>query len=269
MNITAIRTNTLQNLIRQYNDATTTAATADAAYQSYCNKADMYQNLYTQAVTNTATINAQWAMFLQLKSSLAALSQTSDDCNLVADVSYNNIQKLVKKWEQVLQKTVEATDAINLASDYIIKRKASNPLISNDLVNDATTTAKNATTVFTAVVAALTSALNTLTSAGQAKKSTELTGLNIDISMAALLVPKSDLVITSPQSTPPPSDHSPLEKTMKELLDATTAKQTAVLAALNNANAEKATAKELLDTANGKVASTLAALNSAKAAVAA
>lgn len=268
MNITAIRTNTLQNLIRQYNDATTIAATADAAYQSYSNKADMYQNLYTQAVANTTTINGQWTMFLQLKSSLASLSQTSDDCNLVADVSYNNIQKLVKKWEQVMQKTVEATNAINLASDYITKRKASNPLISNDLVSDATTTAKNAATVFTAVVAALTATLNTLTSAAQAKKSTELTGLTIDVSSAALLIPKAEFFHTN-QSAPPPAAHKPLEKTLGDLLKNTNAKQTAVLAALNNANAEKASAKEALDTANGRVASTLAALNSAKAAVAA
>ncbi|MCE2997042.1 MAG: hypothetical protein ACK5RG_06870 [Cyclobacteriaceae bacterium] len=267
MNITAIKTNTLQNLIRQYNDATTIAATADAAYQSYVNKADMYQNLYTQALANTNTVNAQWGMFLQLKSSLSSLSQTSDDCNLVADVSYNNIQKLVKCWEQVLQKTVEATDAINLASDFIVKRKASNPLISNDLVSDATTAAKNANTVFAQVLAALTATLNTLTSAGQAKKSTELTGLNIDISKAALLIPKPQTSLNEVKAATP--IYTPLEKSLGDLLNSTTAKQTTVLAALNNANAEKAAAKEALDTANGRVASTLAALNSAKAAVAA
>lgn len=268
MNITAIRTSTLQNLIRQYNDATTIAATADAAYQSYVSKADMYQNLYTQAVANSTTLNAQWGMFLQLKSSLSSLSQTSDDCNLVADVSYNNIQKLVRTWEKVLQKTVEAADAINMASDFIVKRKAANPLISNDLVNDATAAAKNATTVFTAVLAALTATLNTLTSAGQAKKSTELTGLNIDISTVALLLPKPSLPSSNPLDVPPPA-HTPIEKSLGKLLSDANEKQIAVLAALNNANAEKAAAKEALDTANGRVASTLAALNSAKAAVAA
>ncbi len=258
MNITAIRTNTLQSLIRLNNDATTIAAAADATFQSFANKADMYQNLYTQAVADSATLQGQWAMFLQLKSSLIALAQTSNDCNLVADVSYNDIQKLVKKWEQVVQKTIEATDAINLASDFITKRKAANPLISNDLVSDATTTAKNAATVFTIVVAALTSALNTLTSAAQAKKSSELTGVTIDIAEAALLILK-----------PESSAHDPLEKTLGKLVIAATIKQNAVLIALNQANAEKAAAKEALDTANGKVASTLAALNSAKAAVAA
>ena len=49
MNITAIKTSTMQSLQRQYNDSTVIAAKAQAAYDSYANKAQLFQGLYAQA----------------------------------------------------------------------------------------------------------------------------------------------------------------------------------------------------------------------------
>lgn len=265
MNITARKTSTLQSLQRQYNDATTIAAKAESAYESYANKAQLFKDLYAQATNDLNTLNSQWTMFLTLKSSLIALEETSDDCNLVAVVSFNNVKKLVRKWEQVVQQTLEAADAINLASDYINKRKASNGLISSDLVSDATTAANNATATVTLVINALTASLNTLTVASQANNSTELTGLYIDMASAALLT-------ASPSQTVPNApapNHVPLETSLSQLLNQANRKQAAVQAALNNANAELATAKEDLDSANAKVVAAQAALNAAQAAVSA
>lgn len=268
MNITAIKTATLQNLQRQYNDATTIAAKAETRYEAYVNKAQLFKDLYNQATTDLTTVTSQWTMFLTLKSSLQALGETSDDSNLVADVSYNNIRKLVRKWEQVVQQTLEAADAINLATDYINKRKASNALISSDLVTDATTASNNANVTVTLVINALTAALNTLTVASQARNSTELTGLYIDMASAALLTPMPrQQVVANPQ--PLAADHTPLETSLSQLLVNAKNKQVATQAALNNANAEMASAKEDMDSANAGVVAAQAALTAAQAAVAA
>lgn len=268
MNITAIKTSTLQNLQRQYNDATTIAAKAETTYEAYVNKAAFFKDLYNQATVNYSTVSSQWNMLLTLKSSLVALEQTSDDCNEVAVVTYNNIKNLVRKWESVVQQTLEAADAINLASDYINKRKAANTLISSDLVNDATTAAKNAASAVTLTISALTAALNTLTASSQAKKSTELTGLYIDMASSAILTPKEHteiLGVIEPSEKPL---HKPLETTLGKLLSNATKKQNAAQKALDKANGEMANAKEQLDTANAKVVATQVALTAAQAAVA-
>jgi len=210
-------------------------------------------------------VTGQWTQFLTLKSSLNALAETSDDCNLVAQVTNDKIKRLVKKWEQVVQQTLEAADAINLASDYINKRKASNTLISSDLVTDATQAAANASTTVTLVINALTAALNTLTVANQSTNSSNLTGLYIDLTQAALLRPAPE----APAAMAATAAHTPLEISLNNLLQQATKKQAASQEALNNANAEMAVAKEELDTANAKVVAAQAALNAAQAAVAA
>jgi hypothetical protein len=260
MDITARKTSTLRSLQRQLNDATTVAAKTESTYESFVNKAQFFSDLYKQATADLNTLNTQWTQFLTVKSSILALEQTSDESNLVAQVTNNNIKKLVKKWEQVVLHTLEAADAINLASDYINKRKASNILISADLVSDATLAANNAATTVTLVINALTASLNTLTVASQANNSTDLTGMYIDLASAALLAPVSPGAAVQ-------AAHTPLETSLSALLNKTKRRQLAVQAALNNANAEMAAAKETMDSANAKVVAAQAALNAAQAAV--
>lgn len=260
MNITAKKTSTLQNLQRQVNDATTIAAKAEAQYDSFVNKAQLFRDLLTQATTELNTVKGQWNLFLTLKSSLKALEETSDESTEIAQVSYSDTKKLIKKWEDVVQQTLEAADAINLASTFINKRKASNPLISNDLVADATLAANNATATVTAVINALTSALNSLSSANQANNSTELTGLYIDMASAVLL---------SNEKNHPDVAHVPLQESLSNLLKVATNKVTAMQNASDSANSEMARAKDQLDAANAKLATAQAALSAAQAAIAA
>jgi hypothetical protein len=258
MNITAIKTSTMQSLQRQYNDSTVIAAKAQSAYDSYANKAQLFQGLYAQATNDVATVGAQWTQFLTLKSSLNSLNETSENCDLVAQVTNEQIKRLVKKWEQVMQQTLEATDAINLASTLINKRKASNALISSDLVADSTQAANNAVSTVTLVINALTAALNTLTVSGQATNSSNLTGLSIDLTSAVFLASDND------QSD---STYTPLEVSLKALYDKVTATKQAVNVALENANEEMNDSKEALNMANANVVAAQAALAAAQAAV--
>lgn len=258
MNITAIKTSTIQSLLRQYNDATTVAAKAQSAYDSYANKAQLFKDLFNQASADFTTVSGQWSQFLTLKSSLNSLDETSGDCDLVAQVTHQQIKLLVRKWEQVVQQTLEAADAINLASDHINKRKASNKLISSDLVADATLSANNAVSVVTLVINALTAALNTLTVASQSTNSSNLTGLYIDLASAALLEGDQDQQEI---------EHIPLQVSLRALYDKTNAAKQAASRALENANAEMNVSKENLSMANAKVVAAQAALAAAQAAV--
>jgi hypothetical protein len=257
MNITAIKTSTMQSLQRQYNDATVIAAKAQSAFDSYTSKAQLFQGLYAQATTDMATVSAQWTQFLSLKSSLNSVNDTSDNCNLVAQVTNEQIKRLVKKWEQVVQQTLEAADAINLASTLINKRKASNALISSDLVADSTQAAQNAVNTVTLVINALTAALNTLTVAGQCTNSSNLTGECIDLTTAVFLAGDSD----------GSSTHIPLEVSLKSLYNKVTANKQAVNVALENANEEMNASKEALNMASANVVAAQAALAAAQAAV--
>jgi hypothetical protein len=266
INITSTKTSTLQTLIRQYNDATTVAAQAQAAYESYTNKAQLFQELVGNASTDLANAKAQWGQFLAVKSSLKALGQTSDDSNQVAEVTYNNIRQLVKNWETVVQTTLEAGDAINQASEFINKRKATNALVSNDLVADATTAARNAANTVTLVIQALTAALNTLTASNQAKNSTELTGAYIDMAASALLNP-AEAVKVAPTTKDLQAAHEPLEQSLAAILQQASVRMASTQSALNEANMEVAASKEALDSANAKVVAAQAALSAAQAAV--
>lgn len=261
MNITAKKTSTLQGLQRQVNDATTIAAKAEAKYESYVNKAQLFQDLLTQATNDLAVVKGQWNLFLALKSSLHAVEETCDDASLVAGTTYKGVRKLIKKWEDVVQQTLEAADAINLASDYINKRKASNPLISNDLVSDATLAANNAAAAVKQVISALTAALNSLSASNQANNSTALTRLYIDMTASTLL--------NDPRAKQDGAEHLPLEVSLSNALKMASQKQTSVQNASSRANAEMAKAKEELDSANAKQVTAQAALRAAQAAVAA
>ncbi len=266
LNVTSIKNSTLQNLVRQTNDAATTAAMAESAYNSYVNKVQLFQNLLTTATSDQATAKAQWASFLTAKSSLKALEQTSDDSNLVAEITYNNISGLVRTWERVVQKTIEAAEAVNLASDFINSRKAANIQIASELVTDATAIKKGADTAVTLVINALTASLNTLTASGQAKNSTELTGSYIALASSALLKwtanPRIPMVLAAPEAA-----HEPLEISLNRILQDANDRVIATQAALDNAKTQAATAKEALDTAKARVVKAQESLAAAQAAI--
>ena len=272
MNITARKTATLQGLVRQVNEASTIVSEATAKYESFSNKASAFQTLFTQRTNDLAVAENRWQLFLALKSSLLALKDTASSSNEVAVVSYNAIRKMIRKWENVMTHTLEAADAINLASDLINKRKAVNPIISNDLVNDAKIAAANAVTVVKQVIDALTAALNSLSSSNKANNTTELTEMYIDIAISVLLSDKrgdvasveglQDLVMS------PEAAHKPLEDSLNRDLQEARKKMNDARTASNKAAKEMATAKEELDTANALLATSQMALSAAQGAVA-
>lgn len=187
VDVTMSQTNKVKYLQRMVNDAETVLAKAQSKYDSFVIKANTFSALYTEAEADKQTAEGYWKQFEQVKSDLRALKQTADEANRIAVDAFFDVKKLILEWENVVSSAINSGEAIMLSAEYIQKRKASNPLISNDLVSDATGAVKNAEKTIKGVIKTFTDALSTLSSASSARHSTDLTDVYIDLAGVAIL----------------------------------------------------------------------------------
>ena len=290
MDTTAVKTSTIYGLERNVDKDSTIVAAAQSKYESFVTKSQTFSILLTQAESDLATAQKNWELFLKLKSSLNALDLTANDSNLVSVVTYDDLKATILHWEAVVRQTIVAADAIHLAAEYITDKKASNPLISNDLVVDITNADKAAAQTVTVVIGAFTDALTALSFTEQAKNSTSLATIYIDEAKSELLnlikglnetkaeAFKKDLKFIQSLDLPsvPEADEKDLiellfpslEKTLEKKLLGEQKKVKAARAANENASKEVVIAQEELAKAEAKLSSAAAALQAAKAAVA-
>ena len=283
VDVTSQKSNKIEYLQRQVNDAGVVVAAAQAKYDSFVIKANIFSGLYTEALADQQTAEGYWKLFLQVKSDLDALRQTTDEANLIAVDAFYDVQQLIVEWESVTAATIKAAEAILLSADYIQKRKASNNLISDDLVQDATAAASAAETTVKIVITALTDALSTLSSSAQANNSTEMTDVYVGLAVVAILENDIDLSLLRPILMDPSLDfgkreiakimrsansREPLETSLSKGLDKAKSKTTLSLAASESANREMNKAKEELSEAEAALETWQAALVAAETAVA-
>ena len=252
---TAQKSNKIEFLRRQVKRASTQVAMANAKYESCLAKANVFMDLYAEAESNrTAAIN-YWELFLKVKSSLDTGRQTSDVSKLKAVNIQHEAEQLIIHWQKVTKDTIKAAKAIQLSADYIQKKKAVNPLISNDLVSDAVAASKKAEKAVEVVIDALTDSLTTLSSSTGAKNDTELTNVYID-RMVSILLEKGQGFDES------------LEASLKKGLEEAKQHAAQALLATENANKEMNIAKDELSQATAALATWEAALAAAETAVA-
>ena len=277
IDVTARKSNKIEFLQRQVNNASSLFAKTEAKYNSFVEKAAVFEALYAEAEAELKTAEAYWEYFLQIKSDLDALKQSGDEANLVAVDALSDVSQLIIGWEEVTTETLKAAEAITLMADYIQKRKASNPLISNDLVNDAVAAAKASVRTVKTVVKAYADALQSLSPATQTAHSTGLTNEYINLAIAQSLeekastellllleeegaiVKKEEILIEQKQS---------LEFSLAQSLEAAQTKAALALKASENANKEMNKAKEELAQAQAALETWQAALAAAETAVA-
>lgn len=285
VDVTAKKSAKIEFLQRKVNDVSTVFANAESKYQSFVEKANTFTELYNEAEIDLQTAEGYWKLFLQLKSDLEALKETANEANLIAVDVQHDIRQLIIAWEEVTADTLKAAEAIVLTARYIQKRKASNPLISNDLVKDATAAAKAAEKTVAAVVKAFKAALSTLSSSAQANNSTALTNVYINLAMTALIenksedgklpkllskllideeIPKGELDVIKKWA----SNEKPLEESLKDALKEAKSKDKRALMASEQTNKEMNKAKEELALAQATLATWEAALLAAETAVA-
>ncbi len=306
IDVTARKTATIQGLQDQVNTATTIVALSTSKYNSFVDKANLFKTLLSQADNAYTTSESNWEMFLKVRSDLNALIRTTDESSMIADVAFEEIQQVILQWEAVTNQTIKAVDAINLASEKIVKYKATNPLVSNDLVTGITTAASNANTVLNQVIKAFTDAITAMSYSNQASNSTNVSELYTILADAKILnnhnIRIQDLTdrlkgkLESVQAEKflqlfkeqsikdlnipglPPSEikdilkyqhnHKPLELSLYSDLEKNRKTAARALDASNAANKEMNKAKEELDLAEANLASLQAALAAAQAAVA-
>lgn len=283
--VTGNKSTKIEFLQRMVNDASTVVAKAETTYNSLVEKANIFTELYNEAAADLQTAEGYWKLFLQIKSDLQALNETANDANLVAVSAHYDLRQLIIAWEEVTADTLKAAEAIVLTSNYIQKRKASNPLISNDLVEDAIAAAKAAEKTVAKVVAAFKDALNALSSSAQAKNSTALTNVYINLAMTALIenkskdgkLPKLLSKILTDEEIPKgeqavikkwTSNKKSLEESLKDAMEQAKSKDKRALIASEQVNKEMNQAKEELAQAQAALATWDAALNAAETAVA-
>lgn len=283
IDVTARQTNKIEFLKRQVNDAETVLAKATSKYDSFVTKAELFTALYAEAEVDQQTAESYWKTFLQVKSDLKALNSTADEANLVGVDAFHDVRQLILAWEQVTTDTLKAAEVIVLAAEYIDKRKASNPLISSELVSAATAAVKTTEKTVKAVISAFTDALSTLSSSAQANNSTELTSVYIQLAMTALLERNG----VSPLLSLTLSDKNmdllkakekkileltkadvALETSLSTALKAAKMKTQAALTASESANKEMNKAKEEMAQAEAALSTWEAALTAAETAVA-
>ncbi len=279
--VTAKKTNKIEFLQRMVNDASTVFSKAESKYNSFVEKASIFATLYNEAETDLQTAEGYWKLFLQVKSDINALNDTASEANLVAVDAHYDVRQLIIAWEEVTAETLKAAEAIVLTSNYIQKRKASNPLISDDLVKDATDAAKAAEKTVAAVVKAFKDALSALSSSWQANNSTELTDVYINIAMTELLTNKdigknlSKILIAErmlkenrDKILKMTTNSLPLEDSLKTAKNDAKKKTKLALTASEGANKEMNKAKEELAQAQAALSTWQAAFLAAETAVA-
>lgn len=285
IDVTAQKSNKIEFLQRMVDDASTTFALATSKYNSFVEKAATFTALYDEAVVDLTTAEAYWKQFLQVESDINALKQTADESNLIAVEAFHGVKELICQWEDVTSETIKAAEAITLTSEFIQKRKASNPLISDDLVNDAIAAANKAATVVNTVIKALTDALSVLSSSKQATNTTELTEVYINLALAALLEnnPESELMkillskegkkfgintVIAQKIYKKTEGKTTLKASLSKSLDDAKTKEKMALTASEDTNKELGKAKEEMDQAQAALETWQAALVAAETAVA-
>jgi hypothetical protein len=279
MNIAASKSNKIEYLKRQVKDASTRLAKAQAKYSSYVEKASLFSTLYQEAEANLQNAEAFWELFLKVKSSLIALRQSSEKTTLEAVEAFQSVKQLLIQWEKVTLDTLKANGAIQLAAEYIQKRKASNSLISDDLVLYATETAKKAQTTVKMVINSLTDTLAALSTSAKANNSAELTGVYIDNATGIMLKNRDEkslsalkkLNINAQEQEAIESINStyePLETSLQETLKEAQQNAKKAKIASESANLETNKAKEEMLQATTELNNWKTALAAAEAALA-
>lgn len=145
-----------------------------ASIASLTEKSATYQNFLAMAETNRT--NA-----LNNKNKIEQLSQQVLDFKNTAESTFNEMVDTTVKTKtfatqvkSTLDKLIFSAELLNKLSALVTKQKASNPLISNDLVNSLTIACAQANTTLALTFVALTSTCTTQASAIQAEASLSL-----------------------------------------------------------------------------------------------
>ena len=167
-NITQQKTAEINRLKNKVIDSTKQKEVAQAAFQAAVEKSELCQRLLTDAQARLVTATQEFDLGAKANQNLLSTMTSDEEANANACQTREQIDQLIAQVQAVVTTTITASSAIVETSRIITDRKASNPLISSDLVTRAQEAVTQSNRVVTLIINTLVSVTNALSAAGQA-----------------------------------------------------------------------------------------------------
>ena len=258
--VTAEKTARIKHLKRLVQDARKELAAAESSYESFESKAELFASLLANATSKLNFLTNQDNLTVDTSQKVKSLYSTAKVAISTANDTYADTQSLLKKVQRVVEATLEAATEITLTAEFIMSRKASNSLISSQLVTDAAQAATDANKTVSLVINALTATFNALSTANQANNTTGIVEVEIEYL-------KNLVVSLGAQSANLSDQETPIEDQVKAYYQEARSLEKEAQAASDEANQEMIKAKNDLIRATANLSNMEAALNAAEAAV--
>ncbi|MEL6537757.1 MAG: hypothetical protein AAFQ98_20215 [Bacteroidota bacterium] len=198
--VTAHKSATISALELKIDRQSTLVAQAQGKYESLETKLTTFRSLLTQAEKGYTAAQANYDQYLAVEAAVQETRSGAGSSSEVSQSSFALAKTMLGQWQDVAGQALEAATQIAEVADYIQGRKASNPLISDRLVQEANQAHQQGLVAVKAVVSALTEAMHALSTASEASQSTSLTVTYSEMA--------NSLVLGAPQSTDGNGDSS-------------------------------------------------------------
>lgn len=172
--VTAQKTARIKHLQRVVQDAQLELAEAEATFESFEAKAELFAALLANAQNKLGVMTTQDNMATDASQKVQSLFHTATAAISTANDTYSDTQNLLKAVQKVVEATLSAATDIVQSAELIMTRKAANPLISSQLVTDAAQAATDASKTVSLIINALTATFNALSTANQASNTAEI-----------------------------------------------------------------------------------------------
>lgn len=257
--VTAEKSTRIEHLKRKVEDAKNEQAKAEATFNSFSSKSELFEQLHDQAQSTLDIMTDQENQASELVQKVNSLFNTATVAIGTANDTYLDTKKLLGSVQKVVDATLAAATDITLSAELIMKRKAANPLISSELVTEASQAAKDANKAVSLIINTLTATFNALATANQASNTAEI--------VQAEIIYLKDLVVLD--NSPDNLETSLVtiqERVHTNFVNARNAEKEALVAA-DEAKQQMMKSKNELTRATADLANAEAALNAAQAAV--
>lgn len=168
-NITQRKTAEINALKAKVVASTKRVAVSRSAYEASIVKSELFQRLLTDAQARLVTATDELYQSSKANQNLDATINSDRAARLNAMETKKLINELIAQVQAVVTTTLTAASAIVEMSRLITDRKASNPLISSDLVTRAQASVTAANRAVSLIINTLASVTNALSAAGQAQ----------------------------------------------------------------------------------------------------
>lgn len=251
--ITALKTAQINELKLQVQAAKKTLAITQAAYDSYAAKSALFDTLLSEATNRLTVLTNQDNLAVDLSQKTTSLHNTCERSVRTANDTYADTKDLLESVQEVVRATIDAATDIQLSAELIMKRKAANPLISSELVTEASQAASDANKAVSLIINTMTATFNALVTANQANNTAESAQLEISY-LQGKVVDKNN-------------NANAIQAQARQYYHAARSAEKEAQSAADVARQEMLKAKNELTSATANLANAEAALNAAEAAV--